>query len=58
MTLRVALPWPRPNKESAMKNLRLALSSVFGLALCAAMSRLDLIVSAMDEVGRAFCKCG
>lgn len=41
-----------------MKNLRLALSSVFGLPLCAAMSRLDLIVSAMDEVGRAFCKCG
>jgi hypothetical protein len=37
-----------------MKNPRLALSSLFVLALCAGLSRPDPVVSAMDEAGLAF----
>ena len=37
-----------------MKHPRLALSSVFALALCVAMSGPDPVVTAMDEAGRAF----
>jgi len=37
-----------------MKHPRLALSSICALALCAAMSGPDPVVTAMDEAGRAF----
>ena len=37
-----------------MKNPRLALSSLFVLVLCVAMSGPDPALSAMDKAGRAF----